>query len=201
MAAEKWILHGVDKMIAFRIENTDKFVILPVISNELYLSYLESFPSERSKFKDHGSEYIINVKVVTEKNAENQDTQEESEFELIFSNEIAESDLHDFGVCIHIYDDLNIRLQELSEDAEFDLVQRINFQNMIKRVAPLSEIDAKKYLRKLSAYLDAFSMNFYEMKEVTDTRFTTELIFKNVTRSNLLLGNDVESQIYELLPF
>lgn len=192
--------NGSFEMIGLRIENTNKFVVIPNIDYDLLKSYLNSFRGEIPKFKNHGGQYSLFVRV-NKSGLNIKGDLDKRNVELSFKTEISESDLMNLGVNLFIYSDINERLGELDKDVSFNYAQQASFQKMVKRLAPLAHVDANKYLRKLSAYLDVFFINFYEMKEITDTHFNVELIRKNVISSNLLLGNDVKSEIYEMQPY
>lgn len=187
-------------MIGFKIKDSNKFVILPNIDPSIADSYFNTFPSEKLALSTckhtHTFEFTDTITNTLRENGPKQLPRS-----IGFYFEITEQKLLDLGQLLNVFKDINDRVEELVKDFDLDCFQKMNFTRLIKRVEPLQSICPQKYLHKLSVHLDVFLMNFYEIKEVTDSRYSVDLILEKTTKSDLLLGNHVESKIYLLLPY
>jgi hypothetical protein len=186
-------------MIGFKIKDSNEFVLIPNISCNILESYIKTFKQHKDFIDINNRNYVIQFDDISAILKEN--CIEELPESIMFFSEISKENLLEFGRCLIIYNELNERVGELMTDFKLNYIQEMRFSKMVKKLEPLLEVSPIKYLQKLSAYLDVFLMDFYEIKEITDTRFTVELILEKVTCSNLLLGNNVESKIYLLLPY
>lgn len=187
-------------MIGFKIKDSDKFVILPNIEVSIAESYFNTFPSEKKALSPCRHNYTYAFKgYITNKLKENGPKVFPRGISFYF--EITEQKLLELGKLLNVFKDINDRVDELVKDFDLNCFQKMNFTRLIKRVEPLQSICPQKYLYKLSVHLDVFLMNFYEIREVTDSRYSVELILEKTTKSDLLLGNHVESKIYLLLPY
>lgn len=187
-------------MIGFKIANSNDFAILPNISYSIFESYVNTFPEVQAALSACKGKYVHVFNEQVSNQLKINCVSELSEG-IQFHLEISKSDLIDLGYCLNIYKDINDRIEELVSDFQLNYMQQMKFSNLVKRIEPLQAICPKKYLKKLSVHLDVFLMTFYEIREVTDTRYSVELILENTTKSDLLLGNHVESKIYLLLPY